>query len=415
MSKRVLLWVIGVVVILAVAVGIGTWRVADGDDHYSVTAHFTSATGVYVGDQVTVRGVPVGKVTAIDPGPTSAAITLEIARDVRLPQTARAAIVAQNLVAGRTVEIVPGPSNGPELDDQGTIPLAQTVVPMEWDDIKNALYDVTDAVAAKGPDDPGSAAELVTSGSDALAPIAEDVNSTIHQLSEAITVVSDGRNDLFGIVRNLQVFVSALEGSNSQIESLQQRLASVADVLGRSQDDVEAAMGSLDAVLGDVQTFVTENRTQLSGSVATATDVSATLAAQRSEIEGLLHQSPTQLANFYNLYKPAVGGMTGVFSVPNFENPVQAVCGGVAALGQPTSQRGADLCMQYLGGYLNTLKTSYPNILTSPTRGTFADPGQLIASEPGVLETVPGLTGPPPAKRTVPTELATLLVPGGVR
>ena len=102
-----------------------------------------------------------------------------------------------------------------------------------------------------------------------------------------------------------------------------------------------------------------------------------------------------------------------MFTAANFENPVQAVCGGFASIGTQNSQRGADLCTQYLGAYLTTLKTSYPNFLTSPTSAGFADSGQQIASEPGVLTSVPGLTGPPPQNRTVPRSLSALLLPGG--
>lgn len=409
--RRVVVIASVLVAVLLVAFGIRFWFAERDNESLTVTAEFISSTGVYVGDPVIVLGVPVGKVEAIDPTPASVRVTLKVDADVKLPADAKAAIVAQSLVAARSVQISPAYKTGPRMDTDAVIPLARTVVPMEWDDIKNSLFDITKSIGRQGPDDPGSAAKVVTSGADALAPHADAVNETITQLSTALAVLSDGRTDLFAIVRNLQVFVSAMSASNGQVESLQQSLATVTNVLGSNRTQVSEAVTALDDVLGNIQTFVSENRDILTANVESITEVTTTLAQQRADIEGVLHQAPTQVANFYNLYKPGTGSMAGVFTVPNFENPIQAVCGAVAAAGQATSERAGDLCAQYLGPYLNTLKTSYPDLLISPTTGTFADPGQQIPSEPGLLDRVPGLSGPPPPNVKRGGDIASLLLP----
>ncbi|GAC47899.1 MCE family protein [Gordonia aichiensis] len=406
------MFVIAVIVVVAALVWAGIVHGAREDGPNIVTARFTSATGIYPGDQVTVLGVPVGNVESLHPAAGFVEVRMSVDDSVRIPRDARAALVSQSLVAGRTIQLTPAYTSGPTLGS-GTIPLQRTVVPMEWDDIKNSLRDITTEVSSKGPTDPGSAKKLVDAAADDLAPHADDVNNTITKLSQAMTVVADGRDDLFAVVRNLQVFVSAMSGSNDQVAVLHQRLATISQVLGSSRTDVAGALRSLDATMDDVTTFISQNRDAVSSDLRQAADLTSVIQSQKAAVEGILHQAPTQLANFYNIYKPSVGGMTGVFTAANFENPVQAVCGGFASIGTQNSQRGADLCTQYLGAYLTTLKTSYPNFLTSPTSAGFADPGQQIASEPGVLTSVPGLTGPPPQTRSVPRSLSALLLPGG--
>ncbi|MGV9860668.1 MCE family protein [Gordonia sp. NPDC003425] len=402
-----------VAVVLVAVVGAVAWFTTRGPDSKTISVQLASATGLYPGDEVTVLGVPVGKVESLTPTPGYVIARLSVNNDVEVPSNAGAAVVSQSLVAGRTIQLTPGYTGGATLADGAVIPLARTTVPMEWDDIKNALNDVTRAVGSKGPDDPGSAAQLVSSAADTLSPNADDVNNTITGLSRAMSVISDGRDDLFAVVRNLQVFVNAMSGSNDQVAALQQRLSTVAQVLGDTSGDTRDALATLDTLMGDVQTFVSQNRDAITSDMVSATDVTTTLALQRANIEGLLHQSPTQLSNFFNIYKPGVGGMNGVFSAANFENPVQAVCGGFAAVGKPDSGRAADLCVQYLGAYLSMLKTSYPNFLTMPTRSGFVDPGQLVYSEPGLAQTVPGLTGPGSEPRKTPRSLSALLLPRG--
>ena len=402
-------------VVVVVAVAVGLWvNGSRGPKDYRITAHFTSSTGIYAGDEVTVLGVPVGTVEKVEPRALDVVLTLRVKGNVTLPQNVGAAMVAQSLVAGRTVALTPAYTTGATLPRRASIPLGRTTVPMEWDDIKNALSDVTKAVGPHG-DDPGSAATLVSTGADAFAPNAQNVNDTIGLLSDAMSTISDGRADLFAVVRNLQVFVTAMRGSNDQVAELHRDLAAVTSVLGDNRKTLGEAVTAVDSVLTDVTGFVQRNRDKLSGNVASLTTLSQVLADQRTNIEGIMHQAPTQVVNFYNIYKPALGVMTGVFAAPNFENPIHAVCGGLASVGQPNSRRAADLCVQHLGTYLRTLTTTYPNILTSPSRSSFSDPGQLVESVPGVLDSVPGITGAPARRTTVPKNLRSLLLGEGSR
>ena len=73
----------------------------------AITAYFSSATGLYPGDEVRIAGVRVGTISSITPQPDQAAVTLDVDHDVRVPADAKAVIVAQNLVAARYVQLAP--------------------------------------------------------------------------------------------------------------------------------------------------------------------------------------------------------------------------------------------------------------------------------------------------------------------
>ena len=60
----------------------------------AVTVYFTSATGIYTGDEVRVAGVEVGTVTGIEPAGGQARMKLSVERGVPIPADAKAVIVA---------------------------------------------------------------------------------------------------------------------------------------------------------------------------------------------------------------------------------------------------------------------------------------------------------------------------------
>ena len=113
------------------------------------------------------------------------------------------------------------------------------------------------------------------------------------------------------------------------------------------------AIAAVDDVLGEVTEFVNTNGDKLTGNVESLTALSQVLADQRVNIEGILHQAPTQVVNFYNIYKPALGDDRRVRRT-QLRELIHAVCGGLASVGQPNSRRAADLCVQYFGTYLRT-------------------------------------------------------------
>ena len=106
----------------------------------TITVYFTSATGIYTGDEVRVAGVKVGTVTGIEPAGGQARMKLSVERGVPIPADAKAVIVAQNLVSARYVQLAPAYEEaGPVLADGAVIPVNRTAIPVEWDEVKAQL------------------------------------------------------------------------------------------------------------------------------------------------------------------------------------------------------------------------------------------------------------------------------------
>ncbi len=77
------------------------------EDKITVVAYFPDSAGLFVGNDVGILGVPVGKITEIEPAGIEVKVTMEIDADRAIPADAGAAVVARSVATDRYVELTP--------------------------------------------------------------------------------------------------------------------------------------------------------------------------------------------------------------------------------------------------------------------------------------------------------------------
>ena len=369
-----------------------------------VTAFFTSATAIYPGDQVRVAGVKVGSITAIEPQGTKAKLTLAIDRDVPIPADAKAVIIAQNLVGARYVQLAPayeadGQPGGPTMRDGAVIDTDRTAVPVEWDQVKEQLTRLS---ADLGPTIEGSTSSVgrfIDSAAGAMDGNGEKLREAIRQLSGLSRILADGSGNIVDVVANLQIFVTALRDSNTQIVAFQDRLATVSGVLDGSRSDLDAALTNLSSVVVDVKRFLAGSRNQTAEQIERLGDVVRNLSENQMALKNLLHVAPNAIGNSYNIYNPDIQSALGGFALANFSNPLQVVCAAIGAIENATAGETGKLCMQYLGPALRLLNFNSIPIPFNAYLGKSPSPWNLIYSEPKLA---PGGEGSAPAVELPP-------------
>lgn len=376
----------------------------------TLTAYFTSATGIYPGDEVRVSGVKVGSIKAITPQGTKAKMTLEVTRDVPIPADARAVVVASNLVGARYVQLAPafgadGVASGPTLHDGAVIDVDRTAVPVEWDEVKAQLNRLaTDLGPAVGSGSVAASSSPLGRFIDSAANAADGngakLRETIKQLSGLSRMLAEGSGNIVDVVKNLQMFVTVLRDSNTQIVEFQDRLATVSSVLEGSRSDLDSALNNLSAAVVDVQRFVAGSRQQAADQVAGLADVARNLADNQMVLKNLLHVAPNAIANAYNIYNPDIQSALGGFALANFSNPLQVVCAAIGAVDNATASETGKLCSQYLGPALRLLNFNYLPMPFNAYLAKSPSPWNLIYSEPQLAPGGGGVTAPaeaPPA------------------
>lgn len=311
--------------------------VLPGDDEVRVTVYFERATGLYEGSEVRVLGIPVGRVTAIEPRGDVVAVELVYDAEYAVPEDARALIVSPSVVSDRFVQFTPGYSGGPALADGATIPLERSAVPLELDEVYSTLNDVFVALGPRGANRSGSLSRLLEVGAANLDGQGGKLNSTLRDVSDLSEVLGNGRHDLFGTVRNLRGFVGELNRNDAQVRRFNRTAAEVFAQLAGEGKQLRMTMRHLSNALGRVEQFVRSNRDALSRNVAGLTKVSRVLVAQREQLEEILDVAPLGLNNLNNSYAPEIGG--GLRSRANqteaFRNPDGLFCQAIKANGVP--------------------------------------------------------------------------------
>jgi len=366
----------------------------------TITAFFTSATGIYPGDEVRVAGVKVGDVKSIKPDGTQTTMTLSVNHDVPIPADAKAVIVAQNLVAARYVQLAPAyESSGPTMHDGAVIPIDRTAVPVEWDEVKTQVMRLATELGPTSEVSSTSVSRFIDSAADAMNGNGDKLRQTLAQLSGVGRILADGSGNIVDILKNLQTFVAALRNSNVQIVQFEDHLASLTSVLDGGRSDLDSALNDLSVAVGQVKRFIAGTRDKTSEQIQRLANVTQTIIDHRIDLENVLHVAPNAFANGYNMYSPDTGSVVGAATFQNFANPVFAICGAINAIGDVTSSETGKLCAQYLGPALSRLNFQYlpfpvnPYLMKSPDNIIYSDP-KLAPGGSGPAETPPEI---PPA------------------
>lgn len=368
----------------------------------TISALFTSATGVYPGDDVRVSGVKIGTIESIKPEGTQTRVTLKVDHDVPIPADAKAVIVAQNLVAARYVQLAPAyRSSGPTLADDAVIGLDHTAVPVEWDQVKEQLMRLSTDLGPQSGVDGTSVSRFIDSTANAMDGNGEKLRETISQLSGVARVLAEGSGNIVDIIKNLQTFMTALKDSNQQVVAFQNRLATLTSVVDGSRSDLDGALTNLSVAVGEVQRFVAGSRDQTAEQVQRLANVTQTLVDNKSNIENILHIAPNAFMNGYNIYNPDTGSAVGQFVFHNFSNPLDFICGSIGAIENTTAPETAKLCSQYLGPALRLLNFNYLPFPIAPYLMPSANPENIVYSEPGLAPG--GAGGSPSAPNQIPS------------
>lgn len=338
-----------IAVVLAI-VGVGAYFLFfNGPDMKKLSARFDSAVGVYPGTPVKILGVDVGDVTSVHPGADYVTINIEYDSKYKVPANAIVVTVANSLVSDRYLQISwPTPRESKQLADGATLDTQHTAGPAELDDIYAALNKLSVALGPKGVNKDGALSEFIKISEANLKGNGAALGNSITQLSKAMTTLANGREDLFGTVRNLDVLNSALADSDTQIKHFEEQLAQVSGDLASERSDLGAALHNLGGALDMVAKFVKDNQDKLHTDLGGLRTLSQILVNEQASLNETLAVGPVALANIVHAYQPNIGAI--------------ATRGNLASLTDP-----AVVCQVLnIGGYLDPVAKLLPPTLLKP-------------------------------------------------
>jgi phospholipid/cholesterol/gamma-HCH transport system substrate-binding protein len=294
-------------VLLALVVAALVAFVFDGGHQKTLTADFPRAVSLYVGSDVRVLGVPIGKVDSVTPSGTQVIVKMHYDPDVKLPAGAKAVIVSPSIVGDRFVQLTPAYTGGQTLADGATLDQKHTAVPLELDQIYSSLDDLSTALGPNGANKKGALTDLLDTTAANFGGQGKKFHQTIENFSRLSGTLADNKDNLFGSVRQIEGFVGTLAHNDHTVRRFNQALAQVSGMLKGERGDLAASLHNLGIALDHVSGFVRENRKILGKNITGLDQVTQILVKQRSALAETLRDAPLALNNLALTYNPQAG------------------------------------------------------------------------------------------------------------
>lgn len=263
----------------------------------TLTVHFVEAPGLYVGNNVDILGVPIGRVTRITPGGEDVAVELSMPHDTRLPAVVDAVLLSPNVASDRFVALSPPYTGGPLLQSGASIPVARTHTPVEVDEVFKAIDDLAKALGPNGVDKDGSVGDALHVVAQNVAGNGQRLHDTIDALARALPALSSNAQQLTGLLSNVDTLTRALADHNSTVSAFYHDLATATSQLAGEREDLATALASLQTALGQLGTFVQSNRAAIGGTVQNLITVSNALLAHQRELIETFDVTPLAIGN----------------------------------------------------------------------------------------------------------------------
>ncbi|MEV0340550.1 MlaD family protein [Nocardia sp. NPDC050713] len=187
--------------------------------------------GLYVGNHVTMRGLPVGEVTAIEPSPTSVRVEFTVDADHPLLADAAATTVSDTIVADRELALV---NTGTGRWDSARC-LTKTLTPKSMTETLGALAELSSEVTGPEGGEQNALARGIGALNAATAGTGPQLNEIVRKLGGALNSPDAAIGHLAGLIDALSSLSGSVAARWGDIKSMLLRLS---DVLGQVNNEL---------------------------------------------------------------------------------------------------------------------------------------------------------------------------------
>ena len=207
---------------------------------YQVKVPFKEATQLAEQSDVRISGVNVGKVHGIELAPNGRQALATVDIDDKygpLPEGTRAILRTKTLLGETYIELTPGPNDGPELADGGTLPEANVAESVQLDEIFRTFNPETRAAFQSWMQE---AATAIQGEGQSLSYALGQFEPTFTEFDRLFRVLDTQRLAVGQLFRNGATTFRALRGREGQVASLIDSSNAVFQTTARRERDIEA-------------------------------------------------------------------------------------------------------------------------------------------------------------------------------
>ncbi|GAB08238.1 Mce family protein [Gordonia araii NBRC 100433] len=311
-----------------------------------VCAQFADATGLYVGNNVSMLGVTVGRVTGIEQRHDSVEVRMDVVPDLKLPSDTGAVIAASSIVTDRRVEFTKPYVRGPELSDGVCISREDTRTPKGISDALDGLNRTVSA--ALGTDDPTKAREGAKALEEFVNNATTIADGNAGQLNLFLAATSKALGDPAVLDTSARRMVDSLQSLTTMFvtnwpdfNKLLDNLSNTAKLIQGSTNGLGQAIAYANDFLPMLVRNIGKYDRQLYGIADALVPYAHELLKRADNFVDLLLYLPAAIGKLPGLVDPILRALLFTYKSPRFETSVN---------GQQTTVDLADLLNSINGG-----------------------------------------------------------------
>lgn len=257
---------------------------------YTVTAQFSDASGLLIGDVVKTAGVTVGRVNDIRIENGIAVVDMSVDEGTELPEGMGAAIKFRNLVGQRMIVLTGEGSTTGSMDDGYVIGLDETRPAFDLTALFNGLRPL---IRSTNPGDINIVTREVTR---ALKGRGSQVESLLANLAAVSGMVADKDRELTSLLTSFNVLTEDLAGRDAQLGRTLESMGELLVHLAADRDALDAALVTLDDAATRLARIVDRNDAFIEAEVDDLAILLDAIDDRRGDLRKALSALPGMLA-----------------------------------------------------------------------------------------------------------------------
>lgn len=256
-------------------------------DHRTYRAEFTNISGLAVRDFVRIAGVEVGKIKQISVNTdNNAVVEFTVDDSVRLNEGTRAVIRYENLIGGRSMELLEGAGGTRALATGEQIPVTRTAPALDLDALIGGFRPLFRAL------DPDTMNTLTGQLIQAFQGQGATISSFLAQTASLTGTLAD-RDELIGkVVGNLNAVLGSLSEHADEFDSAVDSLQLLVGTLSERRSDIAGSIVSTNDAAARVADLLDHSRPDIKNVVVQSDRLSATILRDAKNVDDLLGTLP---------------------------------------------------------------------------------------------------------------------------
>lgn len=277
-----------------------------------VTAYFDSVAGLYNGNDIAVLGMPVGRITQIQPEGQRVKVRFTVDKSVPIPKDVTAAIVNTSIVTTRHIELSPVYTDGDKLSNGDTV--AHTKAPVEIADLFDSVDKLMRSFAGDGGGK-GPLADFLGLANGITDENGQRFAEAVTQMSKAGKLAADNGDTLVELIKMINDLTSKLVANYPKMRVFSASVTDVAATLDRQSPGLVAAMADLNVMLRNTTDFLAGNAGTIGVSTSKLAALTENLGDYSRQLVETIDLGPLLFQNLSNSVSEEQGAWrAGVFT-----------------------------------------------------------------------------------------------------